>query len=117
VAFEGEKSPYHHGQVINIKFDLKIVAPALDPGSLCKSIEQLRSYVIQVNEDAYPIGIEFVYPSHMSHPELKRQGKIMAKEVAQGVKVKLSLDVALKTGTAGPRVRQARCLGCSQTPY
>jgi hypothetical protein len=41
MAFEGDNSPYHHGQDINIKFDLKVVAPALNPGSLYKSIEQL----------------------------------------------------------------------------
>lgn len=98
VAFEGESSPYHHGQAINIKFDLKIVAPALDPASLYKSIEQLRPYIIIVDDNAYPIGIEFVYASHTSHPELKRQGEIMAKEVARVLKVKLDLDVvALKT--------------------
>lgn len=41
----------------------------------------------------------FVVPhtSYTSHPELKRQGEIMAKELAKGLEVILGLDDALKT--------------------
>jgi hypothetical protein len=93
VALEGE-SPYRNGQIIQINF----AAPALDPASLYESLEQLRPYVIVVDDkDAYPVGTQFVYASNVSLPELKRQGEMMAKEVARVLKLALDV-VAVKTG-------------------
>jgi hypothetical protein len=116
VALEGD-SPYRNGQIIQINF----AAPALDPASLYESLEQLRPYVIVVDDkDAYPVGTQFVYASDVSLPELKRQGEMMAKEVARVLKLALDV-VAVKTEyeiVIGDVFQQSvNNLGPTLTPY